>query len=427
MQKPPGPRSRLQEKSKGTIRRGFASLRKRFSVRKRSRSGLSQRRLQISAPTNFRHLHSESFQFPQYTNLQHVGRTPPPRPLPRPRPSSFRPLELSIYVSKGELSPILPHFDMITPPPPARLRPNPEDDVFGPSHEPKYSPMSFHLPRKLSASPLTITTASDTPPRIPPKSRARSHTTGSTEMMKERIACAMLEVDKLQHEIDLVMKRQSWYTNSRPSTSHSIALMMHEGFLPTVPALPPAAPSFAERLNPGVERPHTAPPRPPGHVLHRGLVFADDTAAFLTPPPSRGRETRPLPPPLPLVLRPPLRKKKSFSRVSSWLFPGGGVAGQHHQRSISRDSITNFPRPVKDREGFYQCVHAPQERRTSIGSVSTVSTSESDDGGQTVPTAWSPSSTLATRTDELPIERPPTFGKEKDAGGSGGINFVAAF
>ncbi|KAK2000145.1 hypothetical protein LX36DRAFT_572861 [Colletotrichum falcatum] len=330
-------------------------------------------------------------------------------------------------MSKGELSPILPHFDMITPPPPARLKPNPEDDVFGPSHEPKYSPMSFHLPRKPSASP-SLTTASDTPPRIPPKSRARSYTTGSTEMMKERIAFAMLEVDKLQHEIDLVMKRQSCYTNSRPSTSHSVALTVHERSLPTVPALPPLAPSFAERLNPGgAERPHTAPPRPPGHIPHRGMVSAaDDTSAFLTPPPSRGRETRPLPPPLPLVLRPPLRKKKSFSRVSSWLFPSG-AAGQHHQRSTSSNSVTNFPRPVKDREGFYQCVQAPQERRTSIGSMSTVSTSESDDGGQTVPTAWSPSSTLATRTDELPMERPSTFGQEKDGSDSRGTNFAVAF
>ncbi|KAK1967147.1 hypothetical protein LY78DRAFT_702499 [Colletotrichum sublineola] len=317
---------------------------------------------------------------------------------------------------------------MVTPPPPARLQPNPEDDVFGPSHELKYSPMSFHLPRKPSGSPspTTATTASDTPPRIPPKSRARSHTSCSTDAMKERIACAMLEVDKLQHEIDLVMRRQSYYTNSRPSTSHSIALMAHEeGSLPTVPALPPAAPSFAERLNPGVERPHTAPPRPPSHIPHRGMVFAgDDTAAFITPPPSRGRETRPLPPPLPLVLRPPLRKKKSFSRVSSWLFPGG-AAGQHHQRSISRDSITNFPRPVKDREGFYQCVQVPQERRTSIGSMSTVSTNESDDGGQTVPTAWSPSSTLATRTDELPMDRPVPFGKEKNTGGTGVVKTFA--
>ncbi|OBR09074.1 hypothetical protein CH63R_07839 [Colletotrichum higginsianum IMI 349063] len=425
MQKPVEARHHLQGKPKG-VKRSFALLRERFSVSKRSRSDSSPRRLQISAPSNFRHLHSESFQFPQYTNLQHVGRTPPPRPRPRPRPSSFRPLELSIYVSKRELSPILPHFDMITPPPPVRLEPNPDDDVFGPSHEPNYSPMSFHLPRKMSASP-SATTASDTPPKIPPKSRARSQTCSSTERMKERIAGAMLEVDKLQREIDLIMERQSTYAGSRPSTGHSMALTVHEEEpVPTVPALPPSAPSFAERLNPGAERPHTAPTRPPVHIPHRSMAFADASAAFITPPPSRGRETRPPPPPLPLVLRPPLRKKKSFSRVSSWLFPSG-AAGQHHQRSISHDSVTNFPRPVKGREGFYQCVQAPQDRRTSFDSVSTVSTWESEDGGQTVPTTWSPGSTLATRAEEAPLERVTTFGKERDMSGLGKMNFAVSF
>lgn len=235
MQKSAGPRPQPQGKSKG-VKRSFASLRERFSVRKRSRSDFSSsssRRLQISAPSNFRHLHSESFQFPQYSNLQHVGRTPPPRPMPRPRPSSFRPLELSIYVHKRELSPILPHFDMITPPRPAaqvHVRPNSDDDVFGPSHEPNYSPMSFHLPRKMSASPSTLATmASDTPPKIPPKSRARSQmsSSASAERMKERIAGAMLEVDKLQREIELVMERQSIYASSRPSTAHSMALTAH--------------------------------------------------------------------------------------------------------------------------------------------------------------------------------------------------------
>ncbi|KAL2876224.1 hypothetical protein SGCOL_008585 [Colletotrichum sp. CLE4] len=308
--------------------------------------------------------------------------------MPRPRPSSFRPLELSIYVHKRELSPILPHFDMITPPrPAAQVRPNSDDDVFGPSHEPNYSPMSFHLPRKMSASPSTLaTSASDTPPKIPPKSRARSQTSSSAsaERMKERIAGAMMEVDKLQREIELVMERQSIYASSRPSTAHSMALTAHDlEPIPTVPALPPSAPSFAERLNPGAERPHTAPPRPPVHIPHRGMAFADASAAFITPPPSRGRESRRPPPPPPLPL---------------------------------------------GREGFYQCVHAPRDRRTSVDTVSTVSTWESDDGGQTVPTTWSPGSTLATRAEEqLPLERVTTFGKEKDAGGPRRTGFAAVF
>ncbi|TDZ40590.1 hypothetical protein C8035_v005590 [Colletotrichum spinosum] len=423
MQKPAGPCPRPQlGKAKG-VKRSFASLRERFSVRKRFRSDSSSiRRLQISGPTNFRHLHSESFQFPQYTSLQTVGRPLPPRPTSRPRPSSFRPLELSIYIPKRELSPILPHFEMLTPLPSARVQPNPNDDVFGLSHEPSYSPMSFHLPRKMSMSPstTTMTTPDDTPPRIPPKSRARSQTSSSVERMKERIAGAMLEVDKLQREIDLIRERQNIYSNSsRPSTSYSMAMTVHDlEPMPTVPALPPLAPSFAQRLNPGAERPHTAPPRPPVHIPHRGMTFADASAAFVTPPPSRGREPRPPPPPLPLVLRPPLRKKKSFSRVSSWLFPGVSAAADHHRRNFSHDSITNLPRPVKGREGFYQCVHAPRDRRTSFDTASTVSAWESEEDGDrgTAPTTtWSPGSTLATKAEEHlpPLERVTTFGKEK--------------
>lgn len=74
----------------------------------------------------------------------------------------------------------------------------------------------------------------------------------------------------------------------------------------------------------------------------------------------------PLAPPLPLILRPPLRKKKSFSRVSDWLFPadkndrsttspGCGLASfTARQRAMSVDSVTNAPRALKDSEGFYQ-------------------------------------------------------------------------
>ncbi|GKT92961.1 hypothetical protein Ct61P_10811 [Colletotrichum tofieldiae] len=263
--------------------------------------------------------------------------------------------------------------------------------------------------------------------------------------MKERIASAMLEVDKLQREIDSVMERQSIYVSSRPSTAHSVAQAAH-GKLRRRSKI--SSLTCADKFRRGT---HTHGPRPPaGCAIVRGapeprdraashsttpatdnhpprrMVFTNASAAFITPPPSRGRDPRPPPPPLPLVLRPPLRKKKSFSRVSSWLFPSG-AAGQHHQRRISHDSITNFPRPVKDREGFYQCVHAPQGRRASSDSASTVSTSESEDGAQTVPTTWSPSSTLATRAEEPPLERVATFRKEKDVSGSGKTNFAVAF
>ncbi|ROT40587.1 hypothetical protein SODALDRAFT_321904 [Sodiomyces alkalinus F11] len=250
--------------------------------------------------------------------------------------------------------------------------------------------------------------------------------------MKERIAGAMIEVENLQKEIDSIMERQTVYTaSSRPSTAYSMAPLDMEP-MPSIPALPPAAPSFAERLS--TERPQTAPSASSTvRIPHRAKTFAEASAAFITPPPSRGgseEEEHPLPPPLPLVLRPPLRKKKSFSRVSSWLFPDdGGAAGrEQHRRDISLDSVTNLPRPVKGREGFYQCV-APGGQTTGRQSFDTLSTvptwetegeEEDEDGNRTVPTTtWTPGSTPVTKPDDVttPLERIATFGKDSSIRG----------
>lgn len=144
----------------------------------------------------------------------------------------------------------------------------------------------------------------------------------------------------------------------------------------------------------------------------------------------------PLAPPLPLILRPPLRKKKSFSRVSDWLFPddmdkdishaaaptgptSGAALGPPlasfaaHKRQLSLDSVTNAPRALTDRDGFYQTLppsalfsgprrsfdsqlsDASSQRPT----VSIYSTDEEQTGGYGGPgtvatsTAWSPGST----------------------------------
>jgi hypothetical protein len=120
-----------------------------------------------------------------------------------------------------------------------------------------------------------------------------------------------------------------------------------------------------------------------------------------------GRGNRPPPPPLPLVLRPPLRKKKSFSRVSSWLFPAAD-----HKREISLDSVTNMPRPIKGTEGFYQCVAGAEgiERR-SFDTINTVSTWETDEEPRTAVTACSPDTTTPiAKQDERPMGRRTTFG-----------------
>ena len=94
--------------------------------------------------------------------------------------------------------------------------------------------------------------------------------------------------------------------------------------------------------------------------------------------------------------------------------------------------MTYVPKPVTSREGFYQCVEVaqPAAARTSLDSVSSVVTLESELDEPTAPTTWtSPSSprgagsrdlTIRTmrldeRRDEKSIEltRRRTFGEEE--------------
>jgi len=400
-------RERAPRKSFGSSLSGRS-----FSVRRRFTSNASStRRPQISAPTNFRHLHSESFQFPHLAQQA---------PHDRRRPTSFRPLELSIYLSENPLSPILPHFDLahpdVTPPPPAHTHDGGFDsDGVTLTHERSYSSMSFHLPRRTVPDSASVS-VTDSPPRIPPRSRLRANTSPDVDRLYERIASAMIERERLQEEIESVIERQSIYISSRPSTAygldgepspHALSLFFLARLtgadmepMPSIPALPAAAPSFAERLS--TERPQTAPPPRSNETLTYRVG-----GGFATPPqpstPTRstprinGRPVDlPLAPPLPLVLRPPLRKKKSFSRVSNWLFPGEDGL---HQRDGSQGSVTNAPRPVTGREGFYQCI-TPAEgaRRDSADTTSTMSTWTTEED-RTMPTTWSPGSTPITKQD----------------------------
>ncbi|KAJ6444253.1 histidine acid phosphatase [Purpureocillium lavendulum] len=316
-------------------------------------------------------------------------------------------------------SPILPHFDVprvMTPPPPAYFASRTDED-----HElmrqRSYSSMSFHVPRRHVFDGSPSTTQDEAPPRIPPKSknRMRAYTSTDVDAIKERVASAMIEVERLQKQIDEVIERQSLYANSRPSTPHSIARTMPElEPMPSIPALPPAAPSFAERLNSELERPHTAP-----------IKAAPSSTITSVPgigargPASPRRDDRPPPPPLPLVLRPPLRKKKSFSRVSSWLFPGSETGpGAGHA------SVTNIPMPIKGHEGFYQCIRAASlPGRRSYDSLDSWSTWDSAEEQQTAPTTYSPGSTPVAKQDLVSppppppppaMERTATFGKKDE-------------
>jgi hypothetical protein len=254
--------------------------------------------------------------------------------------------------------------------------------------------------------------------------------------------------------------------------------------MPSIPALPAAAPSFAERLS--SERPQTSSTAPI-HIPHRQTSYEDASAVFhpqplnsnatgIAPSFTHSRRTgqrshspqdRPLAPPLPLVLRPPLRKKKSFSRVSSWLFPGSeGLHHAHaqqqgqqqqHGRELSFESITNAPQPVTGRDGFYQVAppsttgtnsmarsrprgttaHGQRHGNRDAASLSSLSTwdssqsdsdrddisaeeeDEEDEDRRTVPTStWSPGSSPATKqgTPTQAFERTAFFGAKLTAG-----------
>ncbi|KAF7544077.1 hypothetical protein G7Z17_g10251 [Cylindrodendrum hubeiense] len=450
-------------------------------------SSSSTRRPTISAPSNFQHISSASPQFPEPT----PSRNSKLRPAKQLRRRSFRPLELSISMPNNQPSPLLPHFEMLTTPglvydpnqtenmsentlspprTPDQSEKRPVRELGSPftpirsvkrvaedstpsytsdqverfsskspgeqhsiEHQRSFSSTSFHFPRKqltdTDSSPFTIH-EDEIPPLIPPKARARSraYTAPNVDVIKERVAGAMIEVEKLQKQIDEVIERQSLYSVSRPTTAHSMAnTMPGETFavlpspvahlltsrsdlepMPSIPALPPAAPSFAERLNSEIDRPHTAPIKPHTHAHRRAKTAGDaPTSPPHTPSPRARRDDRPLPPPLPLVLRPPLRKKKSFSRVSNWLFPGVEPNGDR-----SLDSVTNLPRPVTGKDGFYQCVSQGEKRgrRQSTDSAGTVTTWETDDD-RTFPSTWSPGSTAVTKADESLIPRAAAFGR----------------
>ncbi|KAI2469420.1 hypothetical protein F4781DRAFT_222577 [Annulohypoxylon bovei var. microspora] len=333
----------------------------------------SSRRPHISAPTEFRHLYSESFRFPDY-GPTHV----------RQQPASFRPLELSIYMTDNRLSPILPHIDYPAPPvtPPQRAFTLSSRDEESPpmTHSRSYSSMSFHIPRRPvnGGSVFDSPRSDDSMPQRPQPAKIRGRTSPETpspmmEDLVERVATAMMERDILQERIDDVIERQSIYVSSRPSTAHGEPEMEP---MPDIPALPPNAPSFSERLS--SDRPHTAP----SHASVRTAYKANS---------SRKVEGRIPPPPLPLRLRPPLRKKKSFSRVSTWVLSGG-----EHKRDISLDSLTNVPMPVTNCDGFYQIASPEEDQRCSLDTLS-ASSDWTVEEELTLPTSLSPSSTATLK------------------------------
>ena len=425
---PPSRRSKTRPGTAGSGRFSFSTMRP-------FKSDASSRRPLISAPSEFRHVNTGAFQFPPLDSEP----SPPPVPVLRTRSepyrASFRPLELSIYVDDSDnLSPILPHFEFLNEipgaPPPAYMprRSNEDHQLF---HQRSNTSLPFHLPRRQFVEGRVSEEAMPPPLKVTPV-RGRAYTSPEVDTLKERVASAMIEMEKLQKQIDDVIERQSVYAMSRPSTPKTIAaasgeyssnvayissssvlipFLPLEAPLPSIPALPPAAPSFAQRLHSDMDAPSVArleaafPPSSPAPTGNKSTTSLDK---YPLPPSPQGSPIPP--PPLPLVLRPPLRKKKSFSRVSKWLSDDS----RSHSRDISLDSITNLPRPIKDRDGFYQSVTPGGSNASIRESQDTTNSAISwdTDGQRTALTAWSPDSTpLSKEMTSSPIERHGTFGK----------------
>ncbi|ETS82964.1 hypothetical protein PFICI_04840 [Pestalotiopsis fici W106-1] len=390
------------------------SMKERFFSSSKSKP----RRPQISGPTDFRHLTSGAPVPLDYEVTEDFETTRQPRH----RQRSFRPLELNIHSNaNGRLSSMLPYFGYASPPvtPPGRImvQSSSSEDSITLKHQQSSSTMSFRIPRK--PTPLGSVFDSPSTDMLPRPAPARLRAQASTEApaavmddLIERVATAMKERDLLQEQIDDAIERQTLYVKSRPSTPVFNNANMEP--MPQVPVLPPDAPSFSERIS--IDHPRTAPvrkpmvaPTPPPKSLSRDQpVHGLSLRRVITPPPksaARPRAQGQLRQPQSLLSRqvgdqlppPPLRKKKSFSRVSTWLgFPADvndkAVFGSVRERSRDRSL------PVLRQGGFYEVRSAPP-RKSSFGSDDTVSdwTSDAEEefDGQTLPTTCSPSSSGA--------------------------------
>ncbi|KAF7868533.1 hypothetical protein EAF04_005064 [Stromatinia cepivora] len=352
-----------------TTSRSRTSSRGSFSLR-RNLSSRASNRMVIGAPYNFQH----------HTETSYVRE--PERVVIRNEPK-LRPLELSIYLPGNRLSP-LPEF-----------RPHTYDEKNDRTllHMRSESALEFRVPRKpvlstvierksMNAEELLNALANDLPQERPTRLRANTE-----PLAYERVKSALLEnmeLDKRLKELDEAIERRSIYLASRPASRASRAESRQERresiyseFTEPMPVITDLPLQISNR------RPQTAPSRP------RRLKSIDSSLRA----PKLLKE-RPLPPPLPLVLQTPqvTTRRKSLSRVSSWLFPSGSE--QHHSRHMSVDSVTNTPKPVTSRQGFYQCIELNEvDNPHSVSSVSSMA-SEVDGNEDYEATSWSESPSL---------------------------------
>ncbi|KAK8148306.1 hypothetical protein G3M48_010463 [Beauveria asiatica] len=393
--------------------------------RQRNQSDASSRKMLISAPTDFRHLTSGSqHAFPAMPLSMHpseVLHAPPTREFlripgqsasaydwePESRREGLRavePSEFRKFRAQTRLSPLLPPFELpfISPtPPPAYVREEAErSSVLHPQGSmPSLScvsttPESFSNSSSVSewnSSPRSSTYATKSSKKT---AQSGPHTAPAVEAIRARVVTAMQEVERLQKKIDNVVERQSLYTTSRPSNLEP---------MPSIPALPPSAPSFAERLH-AEDGLSTGPAdlsttrSNTNHGL--GTKCTGSQRQACPPPLACDAATKSMPTPLPLVLRPPLRKKKPFSgRFSGFVF-------SEPPRESSLDCVTK----IKDIDGFYRCVpdNGAHHSYESLHSMSTSNCGDNSETGSQISLYYTPS------PHELPtpVERCATFGQE---------------
>ncbi|KAG5946172.1 hypothetical protein E4U59_004367 [Claviceps monticola] len=344
-------------KPQKNTRKSFRFIRASFTRRDQSRSDGTSRRPLISAPSDFRHVRSGSHESDMKTSgfgvqsvSRPVGRIPVVSVTQR---NHVRPLEYDAHWPYQRISPTVPRFELhriaTSTPPPAYCAERLEQahvwsQKRGYSSEP--------------GQPGHITSACDDVSRIPAKSkyRNRAGTALEVDVIRECLATDVVETEKLQGQIKDTIEQKGFYDSSCLSTPRSVG--------PTMPAqLPPAAPSFAVHKDVDVKRAQTLTLNVSGPAGRQRFGHEDRKSSR-----ARQCDAGSLSPRLTLVVRPPVRKRDSFSAVSTRMFPGQALA-----KKAKADLTTSKPKSVKGGGGFYSTVSGPPcwRRNESFDSIST--------------------------------------------------------
>ncbi|KAG6247002.1 hypothetical protein E4U24_003398 [Claviceps purpurea] len=325
-------------KPQKNTRKGFRSIRASFTRRDQSRSDGTSRRPLISAPSDFRHVRSSSHESDMKTSgfgvqsvSRPVGRIPVVSVTQR---NHVRPLEYDAHWPYQRISPTVPRFELhriaTSTPPPAYCAERLEQAHVW-SQQRGYS--------SKPGQPGRITSAYDDVSRIPAKSkyRVRAGAALEVDVIRKCLATDVVKAEKLQGQIEDAIEQEGFYDSSCLSTSHSVA--------PTVPApLPPAAPSFAARKDVDVKRAQTLTLKVSGPAGCQRFSHEDRKSSK-----ARQCDAGSLSPRLTLVIRPPVRKRDSFSAMSTRMFPGQALV-----KKVNVDLTTSKPKSVKGGGGIHQ-------------------------------------------------------------------------